>query len=173
MKKAFTLVELLIVIMILGVVYSLSITSLNRLSSNALDTKKTLWEELQALKQRFTYQHTLRIVCIDKCGRCFVEIDNTKRQTIKPFIKQKLQAFRYDPFNGMEPMEYESFFDQSGIEHDVCFSYRFIKGEVGEMFYVVKDQKVYKLGSVFGQDLFYSLDAAGRYEQELLQKVLN
>lgn len=95
-KKAFTLIELIVVILIVGLTYSLIF------SSNSFNFKKEEKVELSNLKQflleNFSFEKELSFICIEDNFTCYVKIDNDllKGFEIKNFFNTKPNIYEYN-----------------------------------------------------------------------------
>jgi len=96
-KRAFSLIELLIVIVIIGVVYTLAITNMNKLS----DPKEKL--TLLTLKEyllSFSDAKRVKLLCLDDCSNCDILADNEKVANVEDFLDESVKSYRYESAYG-------------------------------------------------------------------------
>jgi len=170
-KQAFTLIELLIVVIIIGIVYTLAINSLNDIK-RFQEGKKITLSNLKEQLFSYEFDKEIRIVCFDDCLTCKVIIDREKEISIDPFLDKDIVIYRYD--NELAQMvreEIEPYFSSEKEERS-CFSFRIYKNGSSEQIYVQKGKRVYWLGDYFKTKVYDSLDDAKKARADLAQKAL-
>ena len=96
-KHAFTLIELLIVIIIMGVIYTLAINNFSALSDKSAKlTMKNLKEYLLSSQ----YDKSARLLCLDNCQECALYIDGNKTKDIEKFLDAPVRTYRYETNSG-------------------------------------------------------------------------
>lgn len=112
-KKAFTLFEILIVIIIFSIVLGFALTSFNFSTTNQNNT--TLNNLKQTLIQK-EFSSNISIKCSNSVEYCFLYIDDTLQEdTIKLLNSTQLETYEYDntntqiTFKDIEPKELESY----------------------------------------------------------------
>ncbi|MEN4045222.1 type II secretion system protein [Sulfurimonas sp. NWX367] len=171
MKKAFTLIELMIVIVIMGVVYTLVIGSFKKLSEKSTNLSlKNLKEFLQS----YPHKESAKFVCLDNCKNCFVLIDGKKQDIrIKNFLDESVQVYRYDFDLGAMQKENTGYFNQENIEENVCFSYEVDGDGVGDQVLVEYKNNVYDFTPYFEPPQVYSsVEEAVNAKQDLMTKII-
>jgi len=164
MKKAFSLIELLIVILIIGIIYTLSVGNFKKLkdSSEKKLTLKTLKEYLQSIE----HEDSVELLCLDDCSSCDIFVD-TQKYTSKPiedFLDKSVKVYRYDFNLGMIEKEYKN---------DVCFSFSVDKKGVSDQLIVEYDGKVYDYTTYLHPTKVYtSLEEVSRVKENLAQEIL-
>lgn len=146
MRRAFTLIELLIVIMIIGVVYTLAISSFQKIGD---ESKKVNIENLKEYLQNFPHAKSSKILCLDDCSKCDILVDGEVEKTLDNFLDKNVKVYRYNFLQGMFEQKKEVYFNKEGIEKDVCFSYEVDKKGVGGQVFVVLNQSVYDFSTYF------------------------
>ena len=170
MKRAFSLIELLIVIMIIGVVYTLAIGSFQKLSDGSSKlTLGNLKEYLQSIK----HSKSVKLICLDDCSECDVYVDGNRSRTIEGFLDESVRVYRYEFSYGAVEIEKELFFNIDDVEEDVCFSYEVDKSGVGDQVLVEFKESVYDFSSYFSQTAVYSsVEAAVEAREILIREVM-
>ncbi len=172
MKRAFTLIELILVVVIMGVVYMFAISSLDQIKAKSQEKLPTLLN-LKSFLLAQDFEKEARLVCFEDCGRCSVVLDGKTVQNIDSFFTSPPKLYRYDATLGMEEIESDPFFDEDGIQKEVCFSYRIYKDGIGDQVLLEYGNKVYDYSNYFDDVTVYdSVDEAKRYKESLLHKVL-
>jgi len=168
-KKAFTLIELLIVIVIMGVIYTLAINNFDKLK----DKSKNL--SLTNLKEYLTsqkYKKDAEFMCFNRCLECSLFIDGEKTKDIDSFLDQDIKRYRYDFNYGYVEVENKVYFNEKDVEQDVCFSYKVDKNGVGEQLLIEYKNKFYDFSEYFeGVKVYNSLDEVTEQKEKLIEEV--
>lgn len=160
-KKAFSLIELLIVILIIGLLYTLSVDNFKQIDKAGEPVSlKNLKEYM--LKQDFN--NTAEVKCTNSCLSCSLHIDSNQTTEIDSFVDNSVELYRYDFSFGMIPIEQE---------HKVCFSYKINKKGAGEQMFVKYKNKVYNFSNYFTPIKTYeTLSQARKAQDETIQKII-
>ena len=164
MKKGFSLVELMIVIVIIGVVYSLAVSKLKsvdeeKLAPTLANLKEYLLSYLEADAKR------AQLLCLDGCESCSIYVDGVKQEEdIEAFFDASIEVYRYDFVQGAVQKKDAVFFNKEGREEDVCFSFSMDKNRVSDQVIVVYKEKAYDYTSYFTPTKVYA------HLEELLQE---
>ena len=171
MKKAFSLIELLIVILIIGVVYTLSIGNLQKMGDDSND-KLTL-ENLKEYLQGFDHDRSVKLLCLDDCLECNIFVDGKKVKGIDSFLDSSVKIYRYEFYAGIHEKSQEVYFTTEDVEEDVCFSYAVDKKGVGNQVIVEFKNRVYDFSTYLSSTPIYnSLDEAQEAKESLFREVL-
>ncbi|WP_345992169.1 type II secretion system protein [Sulfurimonas sp. HSL-1716] len=138
-RGAFTLVELMIVVLIIGIVYTLVIVNFKTKES---DEKPLSLEKLKSYLQHFHFKSQVRLLCLDECNECEVIVDGNETARLKHFVDKSIEMYRYDPLRGMVLLD-ESYYDKEQERHHVCFSYTMYKNGVGDQIAAVYKNQAY------------------------------
>ncbi len=161
------------VVALMGVLYTFAIGALERVQKKEANLLPTL-EHLKSYLAHFDFEKEARLVCYDECRSCLVVLDRNKTSSVESFLHAKPKLFRYDPLLGMSGVESEPYFDDSGMEHATCFSYRLYSNGVGEQSIFEYEKKVYDLSDYFDDAKRYdTLEELKEEKERLLQKVLS
>ena len=169
-KKAFTLIELLLVIVIIGVVYTLAISNFERLKEK--EDSLTLGGLKEYLKD-MNHTKSAKILCLDDCSSCDIYIDNNITDIkLEDFLDEDVKTYRYEFAYGYVEMEEDIFFNVEGVEEDVCFSYEIEKNGVGDQVLVEFKEKFYDFSRYFENTVVYSsLEEAKVIKEDLQSEV--
>ena len=171
-KKAFTLIELLLVVVIIGVVYGLVINSMKRINNKEENLN---FQTLPSFLETMFQQNSVAFVCIDNCRKCSLYIDDEKVRDIEPFMKDErtLRFWHYDANLGTQELRFSSLFDEDEREFDVCFRYEiFEDGSSTEMIVETKEKSYDYHGLLHPVDSYDSLQELENSRQDELQEVL-
>lgn len=162
----------MIVIVIIGVVYTLAITQLKSVDERSFaPTFLNLKEYLLSFIAENT--KSAKMICLDECAECDIYVDDEKVKTIKSFFDEDVELYRYDYLEGMRRVEKGVYFDEEGVQQDLCFSFKVQKSGVAEQVFVLYDERVYDYTSYFTKTKSYgSLEEASTAHEELVQKVM-
>jgi prepilin-type N-terminal cleavage/methylation domain-containing protein len=169
MKKAFSLIELMIVIVIMGVVYTLSVQSFSN-KSDVLSrvTLLNLKEHMQTKK----YDKSVKLICLDDCKSCNLYIDGRRSSVIEHLLDDSVRIYRYEFFSGTFEATKEVYFNNDDVQEDVCFSYSINKQGVGEQVLVEYKNKVYDFTTYLTPTAVYpSLAEAVEAKEQLIREV--
>ena len=156
----------------MGVVYMFAITSLDKIKAKTQNNLPTL-SNLKRFLLTKEFEKEARFVCFEDCGRCSVVLDGKTAQKFSAFFDSPPKLYRYDATLGMEQVEPDPFFDENGVQQQVCFSYRIYKDGIGDQVLVEYKESVYDYSDYFEDAKRYdSIEAAGQHKESMLQKVL-
>ena len=174
MRRAFSLIELLIVVIIIGVVYTLAVTNFKKIS----DASATVsLQNLKSYLQKFPHQKDVAFVCLDACEHCDVFVDGKKVQALEDrfenFIDDSIEVYRYDSLEGFQEQPKDLFFNLEGSEEQVCFSYKIDYRGIGPQLYIKFKDKVYDYSSYLLEvPLYDTLEDVRTAKEALYEKVL-
>jgi len=168
-RKAFSLIELLLVIVIIGVVYTLALGSFEQLA------KKETGLSLEKMKEylfSLEYEKTAKLLCLDDCLTCDLVLDGNVSKTIDSFVDDTVKTYRYDFLYGYVEQEPDVYFNVENIQEDVCFSYELDKNGVGSQILVEFNEKFYDFSSYFREvGIYNSIEEAREAKEEVMKEV--
>ena len=171
-KKAFTLIELLLVVVIIGVIYGLVINSMQRINDKEANLS---FESLPSFLEGFYQQNRVSFTCIDNCKKCAVYVDGEKVKDVDSFMQKErqLRFWYFDANIGTQELRFTPIFDEDEREFDVCFSYDIFKdGSHSEMIVETQKQSYDYRGPFRKVGRFSSLQDLEESRQDELQEVL-
>ena len=156
LRKGFSLLELLIVILLVSVVYFLGfegfeIGDKKPKALTPLNLKSTILSS-----EQFTGKGTL--LCIDECRSCYFRSDLTSEfEAYSNAIDlTKIEAYTIDPYEAVDRIEYGRFQDEK-----ICLVMEFFQNGSSTQLILKDDKGVYFLPAFFGDpQRFSSLDEA-------------
>ena len=172
-KKAFTLIELLIVVVIIGVVYGLVIGSMKKLNNKE---KHLDFKSLPKFVESFYQRNHVAFVCTDNCRECMLYVDGKPLKKVDAFMRdeRQLRFWHYDANIGVQELRFTPLFDEDEREFDVCFRYEmFEDGSSSEMIIETKKQSYLYRGPLSEVMSYPQLqdveDALQKQREEVLQ----
>ena len=173
-KEAFSLIELIIVVLIIGIVYTLAVGKIESLKTDKV--KPTLLNLKNHLKS-LQYENTSKLMCLDKCRECSIyidgELDKKLSSEFDEFLDSSVEIYRYDFNLGMISIKNKIYFNSKDNEEDICFSYEVDKKGIGDQVIVEYKAYVYDFTRHIGDTVRYSsLDDVATFKEEEIQKVL-
>lgn len=160
MRKAFTLLELLIVVVIIGLVYTLAV---NNLSKVAESSEPLSLANLKEFMQKIPHEKRVEFICLENCRKCFILRDSEHLSEYDELFDKLLdgdvQSYIYTSGNGFEKREEGIFFIDERNYESVCFSYEIDGNGQGEEIFVQHRGRVYDFASQFENKVYESLDA--------------
>ena len=169
-KRAFSLIELLIVILIIGVVYTLAIGNFKRLGN---ESSKLTLSSLKEYLHSIPHTKSVKLLCLDDCSECNILVDDVKSRTIEDFLDESVKVYRYEFSYGAVEIEKEVFFNIDDVEEDVCFSYEVDKSGVGNQVLVEFKEKVYDFSPYFSETAIYSsIEDAVEAREDMTREVM-
>jgi len=171
-RRAFTLIELLLVVVIIGIVYGLVINSMQKINDKEAGLG---FESLPSFLESLHHQNRVAFICVDNCKACGVYVDGKKLQETEPFMAEErvLRFWQFDANTGVTELRFTPVFDKDDRELDVCFDYEiFEDGSRTEMIVETERQSYDYRGPFHPVARFASLQALEESRQEEIQRVL-
>lgn len=168
-REAFSILELLIVIVIMGVIYNLSVNNFQKPIDKRMNvTLKNLKEYLQ----KFKYEDSVRFLCLNDCSSCDILVDGVKTESVESFLDDSIRVYRYEYFSGLQEVLQDVYFNREGIQEDVCFSYEMGANRVGNQILVEFKDTVYDFSTYISPTTEYAsmaeaLDSKQRHIEEV------
>ena len=154
-KKAFTLIELIIVILIITVTYAL-IFSNNSFSLKTDEKKLDLFNLKDYLIENFSFEKEISFLCIEEDFRCFIKIDGKlhKDFEVKNFFKEKPEVYAYTKDEtrvDFKELRVDNFNYKVIFELKINSDYK-----TNEFIVDTLDDKVYVFNSIFTKPKVYN-----------------
>ncbi len=143
----------MIVIMIIGVVYTLAITNFTKLSD---DSSKLTLSNLKEYLTRIPHAKSAKLFCLDDCSECDVIVDGEKLETIEDFLDESVLVYHYNFSYGFMEAQKEVYFNSDDVEEDVCFSYEVDKNGVGNQVLIEFKEKFYDMSTYLSKTAVYN-----------------
>ncbi len=145
-RKAFSLIELLIVILIISLVYFLGFSNIEK-SSNKPKALTPLNLKSTIVKSDI-FQGEGSLVCIDKCRSCYIRKDiNSPFEAYENGIDLKnIEAYTLDARDSLQKIEYGRYQDEK-----ICLVLQFYRNGSSTQIILKQDDNVYFLPAFFGE----------------------
>ena len=170
-RGAFSLVELMIVIVIMGVVYTLSVTNFPTKAEE--EAGGLSLANLKEYLQNLTYEKSAELLCLDECQSCDILIDGEKNSTVENFVDDTIEAYRYDYRLGPQEVVPNVYFNKEGVQENICFSFKVDKEGVGDQILVKYKKRVYDFSTyILPTEVYFSLEDAVASKEKLIEEVL-
>jgi prepilin-type N-terminal cleavage/methylation domain-containing protein len=168
-KSAFTLIELLLVIVILGAVYGIFFANLTKQPENNNVNENLI--KVKSLLLKYEFDKTIELQCSEVDFKCFVLVDGVLKEELKEkLFNSTPTVYSYDNnknrvrFNDLKLEELESY--------PIDFVYKIDQyGKTKDMIVEV-DNKVYVFNSLFDKPfILESLSDVDEYFESTISKV--
>lgn len=172
MKKGFSLIELMIVIVIIGVVYTLAITKLKNYGEEKTPPSFSNLKEylLSFMEPDSSY---VKMVCLDDCSECSVYVDETKTASFESWFDDSVESYTYTMQNGLVDKREDVFFNSENVQESVCFSFEVGRDSVAEQLIVFYKDRAYDYSNYFDKTMtFDSIEYAAEEREKLEQEIM-
>jgi prepilin-type N-terminal cleavage/methylation domain-containing protein len=148
-KKAFTLFELMVVVMIIGIVYSLVLGTFNPKNSIKIANLKNI---KQGLLPHWKKGHKVEFYVYDKCSKSIVYINGEPKENIKPDIQNslfdKIKVYKKDRYGDKTELEFTPVKLENKI-YKSCFKYTIFPNGSSSSYIIYSNKKYYILYPYF------------------------
>jgi len=121
-KSSFTLFELLIVILIISIIYGIFIQKLG--STKPVDRiGPGEFQELEKILQEQHFREEAKIVCVDKCKKCYIYVDGRPQGKIEGLFEEEPKVYDFDIHGILSEVKFVPIFDKEKNPKEVCFEY--------------------------------------------------
>jgi len=158
-RRGFSLIELMIVIVIIGVVYTLA---LSKLQAPKMQLQEPSFKTLKSYLLSFSKDNKrVELLCKKSCAKCAVYSDGEKLSDVESFFDASVEFYRYDFFLGDVALNRES-----------CFDFSVDADGVSDQVIIVYKEKAYDYTSYFTPVKEYdSLEALKDAKEKLISEV--
>ena len=173
-RGAFSLIELLIVVLIVGLVYTLAVTNFQRVKEGKV--KPTLLN-LKSNLLDINKVSVAKLMCLDDCKSCNVyvdgEVDANSSSEYEEFFDEEPKVYRYDINYGLVSLKNKVYFNSEDKEEEICFSLSVDKNGVSEQVIVEYKDKFYDFSPYFSNTQVYTSESdISEIKEHLSQEVL-
>ena len=173
-KKAFTIMELLIVVLIIGIVYTVAITNFQKINDTSVNVNL---ENLKSFLNSIEHKNEAKLLCLENCQECFVLVDGEYEEkyneAVENIVDESVEVYRYELLGGVFEKPSEVYINSEDVEEDVCFSYSVDYRGAGDQVLVKFKEKVYDYSYYLnGVKAYDSLQEAQDAKEELFERVM-
>jgi len=165
-NKAFTLVELLIVIVIVSITYYFAISTIK------FSTKKTVdIDNIKSMLLKYNFNDTISLKCIEDGKKCYIVVDGKiSSDTIDNLFKTKPIVYYYD--TNFKQKEFDDLELNDLDSYEVCFEYNINRYRKSEDMIVEANDKVYIFNSIYDKPIVVNyLDDVSEYFSSIKDEV--
>ena len=161
MKKAFTLFEIIIAIILISLLYYFAIDSFDKKQLLVQD-KITLFN-LKSTLLKYEFDNDIEVKCIDDRFDCFLFIDGAIQQKKLPsFFDKKPIIYKYQ--KDLEQIEYLTLELEALEKYDIIFDYKCIKSGKCTESIVETEEKVYIFNDLYNKpDIIDTISDINQY----------
>jgi len=142
-KKGFTLFELMLVVLLIGIIYGVFVHKLSQKERNSDKNTVTL-ETLKGFLLQFSPKREATLRCIDPCDTCYVYRDGKKVNDLEiPLFEKAPNVYRADPFGQLRRISFTPIQGKHGEVLDVCFEFTLFENESSSSYIVDNGEKIY------------------------------
>jgi len=159
-RKAFTLIELIIVVFIITLTYAVFIQTFDFSQKSISTSLKTMQGVLESL--RSTYGSTITVRCFDNCNECRVWEGDKDRNTTISIFPNGAEVNVYElQGNQVEKITFNDYYFKEFRGEPVCFEYNIYPNGSADKIIVEYDNNVILLDSYMHPPMeFDSVDSA-------------
>ena len=169
-RRGFTLFELLIVVLLIGIIYGIFVHKLTRTGKMEIKKGATLRNLPQSLDA--THPETVsELVCIEPCERCFVYRDGKQIQQIDvDWFDESPVVYEKDKFGQFKEKHFLPLLGKNDELLDTCFRYRRYNNKSGSEYIVQVANNYYVFDAYMYPVRVYEAfeDAASAVDDEAL-----
>jgi prepilin-type N-terminal cleavage/methylation domain-containing protein len=169
-RSAFTLMEMLVVVLIISAVYGFTVNSLESVAERA---ERVTLENLPEMLQRAYAGKAVSVICTAECRECGLYVDGTFKEQLENFLDDSVEVNTYDHRYGSRGITFAPLFDENGVETPVCFRYDMDAHGIGPSMIVTRGETTVVYGSYLSKSTRYaSLEAAVAEQQAVARRAL-
>ncbi len=142
-KKGFTLIEILVVIIIIMLVYSLLVVNFH-INSGDKSEKVNLINFKKYLINSYPH-YKIDFICLEECKRCFVKV-GSKFEDFYFTLDRDIEVYTFDITSTRVKKEFGKMGDD-----EICFQYTILPDKTSEPVIIKNFNKYYYIPSFFGE----------------------
>jgi prepilin-type N-terminal cleavage/methylation domain-containing protein len=142
-KRAFTLFELLLVVVLIAVIYGIFVHKLSRTSETANLDKLSL-SNLKKELSNLPFYDKAELICLEPCESCEIYLDDKPiKQEVISLFKVSPNVYKNNRFGQMEHVRFMPIAIKENELRDVCFRYTLYRNGSGSHIAVEHNSKYY------------------------------
>jgi prepilin-type N-terminal cleavage/methylation domain-containing protein len=142
-KKGFTLFELMLVVLLIGIIYGVFVHKLSQKERHSGKDEVTL-ETLKEFLLQFSPKRTVVLKCITPCDTCYIFRDGKKAQDLEiSLFEEAPNVYSSDPYGQLQRMTFTPIQGKHGEALDVCFEFTLFGNKSSSSYIIEYDKKVY------------------------------
>lgn len=141
-SRAFTLFELLIVVLLIGILYGVFVHKLTR--PPVANSDKLTLKNIKSFLSDFSFKRKAEIICLEPCKTCNVYLDGKKAKTDEfSLFKSAPNVYFPDNFGQVRTISFLPISDKNGAINNVCFKFSLFNNKSSSHFAVESEGKYY------------------------------
>jgi prepilin-type N-terminal cleavage/methylation domain-containing protein len=141
-SKAFTLFELLIVVVLIAILYGIFVHKLTRPPEKK--TEQLTLVNLKKFLMDIPFKKKIEVVCLEPCKECNIYIDGKKSKSDSfSLFKKNPNIYFPDKFGQLNTIRFVPKLDKKGSINNVCFKFSLFNNKSSSHFAVEDDGKYY------------------------------
>lgn len=169
-NRGFTLIELMLVVLIIGLVYGLASNNMKRFNDKTEIVDLLNLPDFVASQQ--DHDH-LSVICIDRCKECALYRGEKMLKELTPFVDEKAEYFHFDRHLLTREVQWLPLFRENGVEEPICFRYDlYSDGSSSEMIIKTKEMVLDYPGYFGTVGRYTSVEEVVDAKQALIEEVL-
>ncbi|MEA3523357.1 MAG: prepilin-type N-terminal cleavage/methylation domain-containing protein [Campylobacterota bacterium] len=141
-SRAFTLFELLIVVLLIGILYGVFVHKLTK--PPLANTDKLTLKNIKTFLADLPYKRKAEIICLEPCKECHVYLDGKKADE-KGFslFTSSPNIYFPDTFGQIRTITFLPLIDKNHAINNVCFKFSLFNNKSSSHYAVENDEKYY------------------------------
>ena len=150
-SKAFTLFELLIVVLLISILYGVFVHKLSR-APQAKTDQLTLMN-LKSFLLNIPFKRKIEVLCLEPCKECNIYIDGKKAKSDAfSLFKSSPNIYLPDNFGQVRTISFLPIIDKKGAINNVCFKFSLFNNK-SSSYYALEDDSKYYLFDSYMKDV--------------------
>ncbi len=142
-KRGFTLFELLLVVLLIGIIYGIFVHKLSQKDKQA-DADRIDLLTLKPFLQKFVSTKKAVLRCFTPCETCYVYRDGKQVKDLEiPLFKSIPKVYKHDAFGQMNAIEFTAIEGKKREIKDVCFEYSLFENQSSSHYLVEYKENFY------------------------------
>lgn len=139
-NKAFTLFELIIVVLLISIVYGVFV---HKLSTQKQEDKPVSIENLRSWLGGFSFEKNAKIVCFKENLGCVLFLDANMQEGEFKLFEDEIAVYELDETGRPKIISFDPYFNQNGKPQDVFFEFSLRKNGSGSSFIIDREGVFY------------------------------
>jgi prepilin-type N-terminal cleavage/methylation domain-containing protein len=145
-KSGFTLLELLIVVILMGVVYALVLYPL----THSKTVEKIEMSDFRSLLKPYASKSPAELICYDDCRHCAIFSNRVRTAELSDLhLSSELKTYRYDLMGDFKPIHYPDRLIDDKFQN-VCLSFTLYPNGSSTQLFLEEDKDVTFYPTYFG-----------------------
>ncbi len=141
-SKAFTLFELLIVVLLIGILYGIFVHKLSK--PPQADTDKLTLINIKNFLSDLPYKRKAEIICLEPCKECHIYLDGKKADDEGfSLFKTSPNIYFPDNFGQVRTISFLPIIDKNNAINNVCFKFSLFNNKSSSHYGVEDNEKFY------------------------------